>query len=274
MSESKSTALVPQVFQYNQQPVRTVQVDFEPWFVARDVCDRLGIVRVDRAVANLDADEKGAHSVSTPGGPQEMVILSEPGLYKLIARSRKPEARAFDRWVRHEVLPSIRKTGGYSLQQRTLEQDTALALYVQETQDQIAEIRRENGELRGLVLKLLKANQAALPRKRLHQAERKMIRLCARDRLPNRLCPLCYKRPVVGADASKLDGVEIIRWDEAAGWKLENMIIVCNHCSLRHRSSEKMKAADRPYFLAFQTTLKRYVRHRAKRKQLRLPLTY
>lgn len=100
-------------FQFGGRQVRVIDRDGEPWWVARDVCDVLEIENVTRALAGLDDDEKGLHSVKTPGGPQSMAVVSEPGLYALVGRSRKPEARAFDRWVRHEVLPSIRLTGGY-----------------------------------------------------------------------------------------------------------------------------------------------------------------
>ena len=68
--------------------------------------------------AVLDDDEKGVQIVDTPGGPQEVQVITEPGLYKVLARSRKPEAKRFDRWVRHEVLPTIRKSGGYGITQQ------------------------------------------------------------------------------------------------------------------------------------------------------------
>lgn len=93
--------------------VRTVQLDGEPWFVAKDVCTALDITRTDSALRALDDDEKGTHLVSTPGGRQKVSIVNEPGLYALIGQSRKPEAKAFRRWVNHEVLPAIRQTGGY-----------------------------------------------------------------------------------------------------------------------------------------------------------------
>ena len=85
----------------------------EPWFVAKDVCDILEISNSRDAVSKLDSDEKGVVITDTLGGDQQASIISEPGLYKLIMRSRKPEAREFQRWVTHEVLPQIRKTGGY-----------------------------------------------------------------------------------------------------------------------------------------------------------------
>lgn len=93
--------------------VRVVDVDGEPWFVARDVCECLELGNPRTSVALLDDDERGVHTMDTPGGEQEMSIVSEAGLYSLILRSRKPEAKAFKRWITHEVLPSIRRTGQY-----------------------------------------------------------------------------------------------------------------------------------------------------------------
>lgn len=84
-----------------------------PWFVAKDVSDVLEISRQQNATRYLDEDEKGRCLVNTPSGEQEMTVVNEAGLYSLILRSRKPEAKAFKRWVTHEVLPSIRKSGGY-----------------------------------------------------------------------------------------------------------------------------------------------------------------
>lgn len=85
----------------------------EPWFVAKDVCDALGLGRQQDSTRYLDDDEKGECLVNTPSGNQRMVTVSEAGLYSLILRSRKPEAHAFKRWVTHDVLPSIRRDGGY-----------------------------------------------------------------------------------------------------------------------------------------------------------------
>lgn len=93
--------------------VRVVDVDGEPWFVAKDVCECLELGNPRTSIALLDEDEKGVHTMDTPGGQQEMSIVSEAGLYSLILRSRKPEAKAFKRWITHEVLPSIRRTGQY-----------------------------------------------------------------------------------------------------------------------------------------------------------------
>jgi prophage antirepressor-like protein len=85
----------------------------EPWFVATDVCRILEIGNPSDVIRALDDDEKGLDIIETLGGPQQMAIISEPGLYSLTLRSRKPEAKAFKRWVTHEVIPSIKKTGQY-----------------------------------------------------------------------------------------------------------------------------------------------------------------
>ena len=93
--------------------IRTLLIDGEPWFVAADVCKALLIVNSRDALTRIDDDEKGVVSTDTLGGRQEVTIVNEPGLYALILSSRKPEAKAFKRWITHEVIPSIRKHGAY-----------------------------------------------------------------------------------------------------------------------------------------------------------------
>jgi len=92
---------------------RTIIRDGEPWFVASDVCRALEIANVANAATRLDDEDKGIHTMDTPSGAQRMLIVNESGLYSLILTSRKPEAKRFKRWVTSEVLPTIRKTGGY-----------------------------------------------------------------------------------------------------------------------------------------------------------------
>ena len=103
------------IFCYKSMPVRTVEISGDTWFVAKDVCDILELTNSRMAVQELDEDEKGVSKTDTPGGVQDMTIISEAGLYTLLMRSNKPEAKPFRRWVTHEVLPSIRKTGSYAL---------------------------------------------------------------------------------------------------------------------------------------------------------------
>ena len=104
--------LVP--FDFEGRPVRVVtDSQGEPWFVAADVLATIGLDR--KALERLDDDEKGVSSIHTPGGGQEMTTVNEPGLYTLVLGSRKAEAKRFKRWITHEVLPSIRKTGSYAV---------------------------------------------------------------------------------------------------------------------------------------------------------------
>ena len=112
--------------------VRVVEREAEPWFVAKDVCECLELTDVSKTISLLDDDEKGTNSIRTPGGEQQMLVVSEPGLYSLILRSRKPEAKAFKRWVTHDVIPSIRKRGLYAtphtVEAMLADPDTAIKL--------------------------------------------------------------------------------------------------------------------------------------------------
>ena len=109
-----------QIFNYNGNEVRTIQKDGEPWWVLKDVCGILGISKYRDTASRLDEDERGSVRVDTPGGEQEMTVVNESGLYNVILRSDKPEAKPFRKWVTAEVLPSIRKTGGYGRQDAAL----------------------------------------------------------------------------------------------------------------------------------------------------------
>ena len=103
-----------QVFNYTEaHQIRTTVIGGEPWFVAKDIAGALGLSHIREALRALDDDEKGVRKVDTLGGSQDMTVVSEPGLYKLIMRSNKPEAKQFTRWVTHDVLPSIHKSGMY-----------------------------------------------------------------------------------------------------------------------------------------------------------------
>ena len=101
-------------FDFEGRQVRIVtDAQGEPWFVAADVLSTISLDR--KALERLDDDEKGVNSIHTPGGVQEMTTVNEPGLYALVLGSRKAEAKRFKRWVTHEVLPAIRKTGSYAV---------------------------------------------------------------------------------------------------------------------------------------------------------------
>lgn len=106
-----------QVWNYESSEIRTVQVNGEPWFVLSDVCKVLELSSPHKVAERLDGDEKGRNQIPTLGGVQEMAVVNESGLYTVILRSDKPQAKPFRKWVTSVVLPSIRKTGSYSVQQ-------------------------------------------------------------------------------------------------------------------------------------------------------------
>jgi len=108
------SSIIP--FSFESTEIRAIANDQgEPWFVAGDVAELLGYGHVPHMTRLLDDDEKGVHNVDTPGGDQEMTIISESGLYACILKSRRPEAKVFRKWVTGEVLPALRKTGRYAI---------------------------------------------------------------------------------------------------------------------------------------------------------------
>ena len=129
--------------------VRVIMKENEPWFVAKDVCQCLDLRNPRTSLALLDDDEKGVHSMDTPGGTQQLSVISESGLYSCVLRSRKPEAKQFKRWVTHEVLPAIRKTGNYSISpnNQILQAIETLALQNQELNNKIDALGEQVQEL-------------------------------------------------------------------------------------------------------------------------------
>lgn len=132
--------------------IRAMSDGGEPWFVAKDVCDALGLSNTSVSVAALDDDERAKFNLGRQGNTN---MVSEPGFYKLVMRSRKPEAKQFQRWVTHEVLPSIRRTGGYMAAKpdETPEETMARALLVandtmKRQRERIDGLAAENAELR------------------------------------------------------------------------------------------------------------------------------
>lgn len=117
------------IFKYEENKlVRTMNVSGEPWFVLKDVCDVLGLSTPARVAERLDSDEVSqAHLIDSMGRSQKMTIISESGLYNVILRSDKPEAKPFRKWVTAVVLPSIRKNGGYIAGQEELSPQELMA---------------------------------------------------------------------------------------------------------------------------------------------------
>ena len=144
--------------------VRTVVVDGEPWFVAKDVCECLDIGNPSQALTRLDSDEKNTIILNEGIGNPEKAVVNEYGLYTLVLGSRKPEAKAFKRWITHEVIPSIRKHGGYltpeKVEEALLNPDTLIRLATSLKEERA---RREKAEaqVEGMKPKALFADAVA-----------------------------------------------------------------------------------------------------------------
>ena len=129
-----SNSIVP--FQFDTNEIRVIVIDGEPWFVGKDICHVLEQPNISQVLLRLKDYEKGLHIVDTRGGNQEMAIISESGLYRLVLTSRKPQAERFQDWV-IEVLKQIRKTGSYSVHSQP--QTTQLRLPAHKLAEEISE---------------------------------------------------------------------------------------------------------------------------------------
>jgi prophage antirepressor-like protein len=143
-------------FNYHGRELRTIFRENEIWFVAKDVCEILEISDARKSVNLLDEDERNIMPVMDGmGRRQETFIINEPGLYSLVLKSRKPEAKQFKRWITHKVLPHIRKTGAYSSEKVVpLSKDQALVTVLRTTADLVEDneaIKEEQHELRKLI---------------------------------------------------------------------------------------------------------------------------
>lgn len=136
-----------QLFNYGEQEVRVILINGEPWWVAKDICASLLIKNSSQALTRLNKNEKSMALVDTPGGPQEVAIVNESGLYSLIFSSRKKEAKIFTQWVTRDVLPIIRENGAYFV-------DVPKELQEKIINDPFIQLRIENIKLENRVANL------------------------------------------------------------------------------------------------------------------------
>ena len=132
-----------QKFQFETLPLNVIDKAGEPWFIAKEACEILEISNYRDAVSRLDDDERVSVKVDTLGGEQDMTAISESGLYTLIIRSNKPKAKEFRKWVTGVVLPSIRKTGGYALQEVNHIENKALYEKIISLQEEVISLYRQ-----------------------------------------------------------------------------------------------------------------------------------
>ena len=124
---------VPQIFSFENNQVRTILINDEPYFVGKDVANVLGYSNTkDALLRHVDLEDKMGSRITTSGQSREMTIINESGLYSLILKSKLPNARKFKRWVTSEVLPTIRKTGSYTNVPRSFAEALRLAADLEE----------------------------------------------------------------------------------------------------------------------------------------------
>lgn len=180
--------------------VRTVEMNGEPWLVGKDVAEALGYKNPQEAIRNhVDDDDKGVSEILTPGGKQQAPVINESGLYSLVLSSKLPTAKKFRRWVTGEVLPSIRKTGGYIAGQESLSDADLMARALLVAKKQIDDRNRQIAEMApkavfadavsasksniliGELAKLLRQNGIEMGQNRLFEWMRKNGYLINRD---------------------------------------------------------------------------------------------
>ena len=199
-----SAALVP--LDFEGRNVRMVERDEVPWWVLADVCRAMDIGNPRDVAARLDEDEKDAVDIADAiGRQQQTTIITEPGLYAVILQSRKPIARRFDRWLRHVVLPSIRKTGRY-----TTQFDGAVIL--QQIDRRLATIE----------------HLTRTKRKRPSEADRQTQGRFAR--LHGGSCPSCRRCDVVDAAGNVINKAEIDHFFQVDQISLKSSWLICGEC--------------------------------------------
>jgi prophage antirepressor-like protein len=230
-------------FTFEGYQVRGVMIDGAPWWVLADVCAVLEIANPRDAALRLDNDEKSTVAIAdgTPGNPN-MTILSEPGLYKLLQTSRKPQARRFDRKVRHEVLPEIRRTGMYRGTLPTLAEFGQLLVPISQ---ELANVKLVVSDVQKNVTFLARRVDDIVPRRDFPKEARTQFRCVAQAKYDND-CPCCRQ--------TKLDETET-HFDHFLGRELngpEHGWIVCRRCNLRLHSDTEFKNSRRSHFQVFQ----------------------
>lgn len=244
---------------FEAMQVRMVIIDGAPWWVLVDVCHILEHSNPSMAAKALDDDEKMTLSiVEGQGGPgiaPTNTIISEPGLYKLLQRSNKPQAKRFDRWNRHEVLPEIRKTGSYHGALPTLtEFGHLLDTKLEPVHRGMAQMRDEIAEVKGNVVFLSKRVDDMAPRHNFTKNTQR-IWICVVVEHNSGKCPCCRKVKIIH-DGRKIEGVAQDdhfngreRNTPQDGW------LVCVGCNLKLRDNAEYKEGAKPHFRVFQDNL-------------------
>lgn len=145
--------------------IRSLKIENEPWFVVKDICDSLDLTNITETLKRLDEDElSNTEVIDSIGRKQRMYIVNESGLYNLILQSRKEEAKTFKRWITHEVIPSIRKNGGYLVGQDEMSEEELMAKAILFANKKIEQLKENNARLAIENSKLTVTNEIMRPK--------------------------------------------------------------------------------------------------------------
>lgn len=145
--------------------IRTLEINNEPYFIGKEIADILGYERADNAIRNhVDDEDKLMHQINASGQNRNMIIINESGLYSLIMSSKLPTAKKFKRWVTNEVLPSIRKHGGYIAGQEKMTEDEIMARALLFANSKINELNAKNEKLQMQNSQLVVKNEIMKPK--------------------------------------------------------------------------------------------------------------
>jgi prophage antirepressor-like protein len=264
------------VLEFEGNAVRMVGTQDHPQWVAADVCRILGITNPSNVMTKFRGSERGIHTMYTPqGGSQEMLTVTEPGLYRLILKSRKPDADRFRVWLTHDVLPCIRKHGCYPAPEVAV-RSTALVKIDEEAlgraigrelntfvTPQFDRLNRRVDNLEYAVNSIARRANLSDKTKSLH------VRIC--HTFFGGRCPCCALEQIVNANGERLDSVlQFDHWTLRTQNGADHTWPVCASCNSKLRSQE-FKADAKTMFEAYQTRLRQFVRMMdPDRRQMRL----
>lgn len=246
---------LPALLQFEGHEFRIEWINGEPWWVLAEVCRFLEIANAPQVASRLDEDEKGICNIDTLGGPQDVTIISEPGLYKVLRTSNKPQAKRFDRWNTHEVLPEIRKTGSYRGAAPTLTEIGQLfKTELEPVHRGMVQMREDIADVRGNVIFLTKRVDDMAPRREFTANTRRSWAVVIQRFYPGGKCPCCRKIEIVldnievkgVANADHFHGKERISPQD--GW------LVCIKCN-QDLKEASFKEKAKPHFRVFQDNL-------------------
>lgn len=258
---------------FGQQEIRTVKTDRGVEWIAADVCEVLGLLNPSTTMRNFKKSEKGVNLISTPGGLQNLLTVTEPGLYRLIMRSDKPEAERFREWLTHEVLPCIRKHGCYpaplvEIDNRAVVATDASMICRQMGMEIIAGMREAmSRDIRTAIDPLEKKIDAHgskldefgsridnLERRRSLTKDTKRRHVYAVAQLGGK-CPCCWNELIVNSGNQKLVTGEFDHWKSKALNDLQNTWLICSGCNSNLNNREFRDSVE-IHFNAYQKRLR------------------